>query len=79
MSRGVGHRRGSDMALLWLWHSPAAAALIRPLACEPPYAMGVVLTSKKKKKNCSNLSCYQLKIDHYICRMTYVNLTLSTK
>ena len=32
-----------DLALLWLWHRPAAAALIRPLAWEPPYASGVAL------------------------------------
>ena len=31
MSCGVGRRRGSDLALLWLWHRSAALALIRPL------------------------------------------------
>ena len=36
--------------LLWLWCRPAGAALIRPLAWEPPYAPGVVLKSKKEKK-----------------------------
>ena len=50
MSRGVGHRRSSDLALLWLWPRPAAVALIRPLAWEPPYTMGVALKKKKKKK-----------------------------
>ena len=30
-------------ALLWLWHRPAETALIRPLAWEPPYAMGAAL------------------------------------
>ena len=29
-----------DLALLWLWHRPAALAPIRPLAWEPPYATG---------------------------------------
>ena len=43
MSCGVGHRGSSDLALLWLWHRPAATALIRPLAWEPPYATGVAL------------------------------------
>ena len=38
MSSGVGRRRSSDLALLWLWRRPAATALIRPLAWEPPYA-----------------------------------------
>ena len=55
MSYGVGRRRGSDTALLWLWCRPAATSLIKPLAWELPYAMGVALektkkTKKKKKK-----------------------------
>ena len=37
---GVDCRCGSDPALLWLWCRLAAAALIRPLAWEPPYAPG---------------------------------------
>ena len=41
---------GSDPTLLWLWRRPAAAALIQPLAWEPPYAVGAALKSKKKKK-----------------------------
>ena len=49
-SYGVGHRHGSDLMLLWLWGRPAAAALIGPLAWEPPYATGVALKWKKKKK-----------------------------
>ena len=44
----LGHRRGSDLALLWLW--PAATALIRPLAWEPPYAMAVALKRQKQNK-----------------------------
>ena len=43
MSCAVGHRRGSDPKLLWLWGRPAAVALIRPLAWEPPYAVGAAL------------------------------------
>ena len=50
MSCGVGRRRGSDPALLWLWQRPAAAAPNRPLAWELPYATGVALKDKKKKK-----------------------------
>ena len=50
MSCGVGHRQSLDPALLWLWHRPAAAAPIGPLAWESPYAVGVALKSKKKKK-----------------------------
>ena len=30
-----------DPVLLWLWCRLAATALIRPLAWEPPYAVGV--------------------------------------
>ena len=44
-----GHRHGSDPKLLWLWCRPAAAAPIRPLAWELPYAMGRALKKKKKK------------------------------
>ena len=49
MSCGVGHRRGSDPTLLWLWRRLVATALIRPLDWGPPYAAGEAL--KKKKKN----------------------------
>ena len=34
----TGHRHGSDPALLWLWHRPAAVALYWPLVWEPPYS-----------------------------------------
>ena len=44
----VGHRRGSDLALLWLWYRPAAAAPIPPLAWEHPCAAGSALKSQKK-------------------------------
>ena len=54
VSCGVGHRCGSDLALLWLWCRPAATTPIQSLAWEPPYALGVALkrpkTKKKKKK-----------------------------
>ena len=50
MSCGVGHRRGSDLALLWLWHRLAATAQVRPLAWEPPYAMHVALKRQKAQK-----------------------------
>ena len=35
--------------LLWLWPRPAATAPIRPLAREPPYAMGAALKKEKKE------------------------------
>ena len=58
MSCGVGRRRGSDPALLWL----AAISLIIPLAWEPPYATEKVerqkqtnkQTNKQKKTNKTN-------------------------
>ena len=42
----LGHRPGLDPVLLWLWHSPAAAALTQLLAWELPYAVGAALKSK---------------------------------
>ena len=47
MSYGVGHRCGSDPALLWLWRRLAAAAPIQPLAWELPRTIGVALKTKK--------------------------------
>ena len=40
---GVDSRLGTDPELLWLWHRPAAVALILPLALELPYAMDAAL------------------------------------
>ena len=53
MSCGVGHRRGSDPMLLWLWYRLAAVAPTRPLAWEPPHALGAPQKRKKKKKGMS--------------------------
>ena len=50
VSCGVGYRGGLDLALLWLWCRPAAAVPIRPLAWELPYATGVAVKRKLKKK-----------------------------
>ena len=50
MSCGVGRRHGLDLVLLWLWHRLAAATPIRPLAWEPPYAMGSALKRQKTKQ-----------------------------
>ena len=35
-----------------LWCRPVATDPIRPLAWEPPYAMGAALEKTKKKKKC---------------------------
>ena len=50
MSRGIGGRRILDLALLWLWCRPVATAPIRPLAWEPPYAVGAALKRTKDNK-----------------------------
>ena len=46
----MGRRCGSDPALLRLWCRPAAAAPIRLLAWELPYASGAALKGQKTKK-----------------------------
>ena len=59
MSYGVSHRHGLDPAMPWLRCRLAAVARIRPLAWEPPYAVGVALEKTKKKKKFSpNLMTY---------------------
>ena len=50
MSCGIGCRRGSDPALLWLWCRLAAVAPVQPIVWELPYAVGVALKSKNKTK-----------------------------
>ena len=51
MSGGVGRRRGYTDTLLWLWCRLAAAAPIRPLAWEPPYALGAALGKAKRQQS----------------------------
>ena len=55
MSRGVGCRCGSDLALLRLWCRLAAIALTQPLTWELPYATGVALKQNKTKPEKINL------------------------
>ena len=50
MSGGVGRRRGSDPALLWLWCRLAAVAPIRPLAWEFPYPAGEALKRERERE-----------------------------
>ena len=45
-------------AWLWLWCRPAAAAPVRPLAWEPPYAVGEALKSQKTHTH-TNISMKQ--------------------
>ena len=49
-SCGIGRRHSSDPAVLRLWHKPAVAAPIQPLAWELPYAIGVALKTNKQKQ-----------------------------
>ena len=56
----------SDPALLWLWGRPTAAALIRPLAWELPYARGAVL-KRQKNKNALPNQYYILFVDIHTC------------
>ena len=84
MSCGVGLRHGSDPTLLWFWHRPAATALIRPLAWEPPFAMGAALEKakwqkKKKDKEKRNPkyiwlnSIIKVSFSSHICEMSHQN------
>ena len=50
MSCGVGHRHGSDLAMVWLSCKPEATAPIQPLAWEPPYAPGATQEMAKRQK-----------------------------
>ena len=50
MSCGVGHRHSLDPVPV-VWRRLAATVQIRPLAQEPPYAVGAAL--KKAKINCN--------------------------
>ena len=56
MSSGVGRRRGSDLALLWLCQRLEATVLIRPLAWESPYALEMTKKEKEKKNSKTCLS-----------------------
>ena len=58
MSCGVGRRRGSDPASLWLWRRPVAIALIRPLAWESPCATGA---AQKRQKNTQKKTEFPIK------------------
>ena len=75
MSCGVAYRLGLDPTLLWLWHRPAAVALIQPLAWEFPYATDKALKKRPKKEKKAQLGpgC------GIPCRQTYAELGFSLK
>ena len=63
MSCAVGHRRGSDPKLLWLWRRLVATALIQPLALEPLCRWCSPKKQKNKQtKNLSNLLSKKLDV-----------------
>ena len=68
VSCGVGHRRGSDPAFLWLWYRLAAAALIHPLAWELPYAAGAALKRGKKIVVKENQNSQVQEFSDFLCR-----------
>ena len=61
----IGLRCSSELTLLW--HRPAAAAPIRPLAWELPYASGAAL--KKSNKRCLHPNSWNL----WICYLTQMD------
>ena len=68
MSCGVGHRRGLDLAWLWLWHRLAATAPTEALDWELPYAAGVALklTKKQNKKVVFVVLDFKRKFNTYV-------------
>ena len=62
MSCGVGHRRGSDLVLLWLWCRPVATAPIQLTSletsicheCSPKKTKRPKKKKKKKEKKTVN-------------------------
>jgi len=75
MSCGVGCTCGLDPAFLWIWHSLAATALIRLLAWEPPYAMGVALEKAKKKKD-KKMYCLIVPVIYVFCILTLFQINV---
>ena len=80
MSCGVGRRCSLDLALLWLWHGPAATAPIRPITWEFPCAVDAGLGKKKKKerKENSQLSL-STRYEHFKTKFTDEPYLLSTQ
>ena len=78
VSCGVGHRRGSDPELLWLWHRLTATAPIRPLAWEPSiyHRSGPRngKKTKKKKKKKKERKKERKKICHQLLLFLFMSL-----
>ena len=67
VSCGVGCSCGLDPTLLWLWCWPATVALIRPLAWEPSFAVGVGLKQQQKVMKCKLWSAKILQKMDIVC------------
>ena len=57
-SYGISHRLSSDLALLWLWHRPAAESSHLFLAEVLPYVPGVAVKRKIKSYVLAKLSAF---------------------
>ena len=67
----IGHRCGSDLALLWLLRRLVAATLIQPLVKELPYAAGVAIKGKEKKQNKTQSSCLMFSLHQILLYKPY--------
>ena len=59
----VGYKCDLDHMSLWLWHRPAATALIRPLVWELPHAVGVALNT--------HIHAHTHTTDHFYSKYTF--------
>ena len=72
MSCGVARRCSSNLAWLWLWCRPVATAPIRPLAWEPPHAVGAALEKtgrQKKKEKSKKIGCFNGELGTVFCKI----------
>ena len=78
MSSGVGHRRESDPTWLWLWCRPVAKTPIRPLAWEPPHAVGAALEKarRQKQKQTPKIKSKDTQAESGICSSPLISLSL---
>ena len=61
---------------LWLWHRPPATTPIRPLAWEPPYAVGAALEMAKRQNKNKNKKKQNKQTKKKNKKKTHLNATL---
>ena len=71
----MGHRRGSDLALLWLWRRLMATTPTGPLAWEPLYAADVAL----KRQKTTTTTTTKDKYNTYVWKYIRYQMVLNTK